>query len=67
MLIRLEDHALQVWSQNYMQSIQPYKDPRAALRLQSWMTQAGFVEVESRLIPMPLSGWSNGVWSDSKG
>ncbi|KAK3353564.1 S-adenosyl-L-methionine-dependent methyltransferase [Lasiosphaeria hispida] len=53
------NHALQVWSQNYMQSIQPYKDPRAALRLQSWMTQAGFVEVESRLIPMPLSGWSN--------
>ncbi|KAK4211705.1 S-adenosyl-L-methionine-dependent methyltransferase, partial [Rhypophila decipiens] len=53
------NHALQVWSQRYMQSIQPYKDPRAPLRLQNWMTQAGFVEVESRLVPLPLSGWSN--------
>ncbi|KAK4231279.1 S-adenosyl-L-methionine-dependent methyltransferase, partial [Podospora fimiseda] len=53
-----ENHALRVWSQSYMQSLQPYKDPRAPLRLQSLMTQAGFVEVESRLIPVPLSGWS---------
>ncbi|KAK4238403.1 S-adenosyl-L-methionine-dependent methyltransferase [Achaetomium macrosporum] len=51
------NHALQVWSQSYMQSIQPAKDPRAPLRLQSWMTQAGFVEVESRLLTLPLSGW----------
>jgi len=54
------DHALQVWSQNYMQSMQPYKDPRAPLRLQNWMTQAGFVEVESRFVRLPLCGWSNG-------
>ncbi|KAL2200433.1 S-adenosyl-L-methionine-dependent methyltransferase, partial [Corynascus similis CBS 632.67] len=52
------NHALQVWSQSYMQSIQPAKDPRAPLRLQNWMTQAGFVEVESRLLTLPLSGWS---------
>ncbi|KAK4465270.1 S-adenosyl-L-methionine-dependent methyltransferase [Cladorrhinum samala] len=52
-----ENHALQMWSQNYMQSLQPYKDPRAPLRLQSLMTQAGFVEVESRLLRLPLSGW----------
>ncbi|KAK4100864.1 S-adenosyl-L-methionine-dependent methyltransferase [Parathielavia hyrcaniae] len=51
------NHALQVWSQSYMQSIQPAKDPRAPLRLQNWMTQAGFVEVESRLLTLPLSGW----------
>jgi hypothetical protein len=55
------DHALQVWSQSYMQSIQPAKDPRAPLRLQNWMTQAGFVEVESRLLTLPLSGWSTGA------
>ncbi|KAK0671058.1 S-adenosyl-L-methionine-dependent methyltransferase [Cercophora samala] len=53
------NHALQVWSQSYLQSIQPYKDPRVALRLQTLMTQAGFVEVESRLLTLPLSGWSN--------
>ncbi|KXX77354.1 Demethylmenaquinone methyltransferase, partial [Madurella mycetomatis] len=55
------NHALQVWSQSYMQSLQPAKDPRAPLRLQSWMTQAGFVEVESRLLTLPLSGWSSGA------
>ncbi|KAK4181867.1 S-adenosyl-L-methionine-dependent methyltransferase [Triangularia setosa] len=53
------NHALQVWSQSYLQSIQHYKDPRVALRLQALMTQAGFVEVESRLLTLPLSGWSN--------
>ncbi|KAK4193909.1 S-adenosyl-L-methionine-dependent methyltransferase [Podospora australis] len=52
------NHALQVWSQSYLSSIQRYKDPRVALRLQTLMTQAGFVEVESRLITLPLSGWS---------
>ncbi|KAK4134417.1 S-adenosyl-L-methionine-dependent methyltransferase [Trichocladium antarcticum] len=52
------NHALQVWSQRYMQSMQPAKDPRAALRLQNWMTQAGFVEVESRLLSLPLSAWA---------
>lgn len=59
-LSALPDHALQVWSQTYMQSISAYKDPRAPLRLQNWMTQAGFVEVESRLLTLPLSGWSSG-------
>jgi len=44
-----------------MQSIQPYKDPRAPLRLREWMTQAGFVDVEMRLLPLPLTGWSNGT------
>ncbi|KAK4126302.1 S-adenosyl-L-methionine-dependent methyltransferase, partial [Parathielavia appendiculata] len=55
------NHALQVWSRSYMQSIQPAKDPRAPLRLQNWMTQAGFVEVESRLLTLPLSGWPAGA------
>ncbi|KAK0718240.1 S-adenosyl-L-methionine-dependent methyltransferase [Lasiosphaeria miniovina] len=61
------NHALQVWSQSYMQSMQPYKDPRAPLRLQNWMTQAGFVEVESRLLTLPLSGWSNDPQSNALG
>ncbi|KAL2165857.1 hypothetical protein VTG60DRAFT_3706 [Thermothelomyces hinnuleus] len=57
------NHALQVWSQSYMQSIQPLKDPRAPLRLQNWMAQAGFVEVESRVLTLPLSGWPTGMGS----
>ncbi|KAL2159869.1 hypothetical protein VTH06DRAFT_2002 [Thermothelomyces fergusii] len=51
------NHALQIWSQSYMHSIHPLKDPRAPLRLQNWMTQAGFVEVESRVLTLPLSAW----------
>lgn len=46
-----------------MQSIQPLKDPRAPLRLQNWMVQAGFVEVESRMLTLPLSGWPTGMGS----
>ncbi|KAK1779095.1 S-adenosyl-L-methionine-dependent methyltransferase [Copromyces sp. CBS 386.78] len=53
------NHALQVWSQSYIQSVQPYKDPRAALRLQQMLTEVGFVEVETRLVTLPLCGWSN--------
>jgi len=30
------------------------------MHLQRWMTEAGFEEVESRLLRLPLSGWSNG-------
>lgn len=52
------DHALRVWSRTYLQSLQPYKDPRAAMQLQNLMTQAGFVEVEVRQVSLPLSGWS---------
>ncbi|KAK1766742.1 S-adenosyl-L-methionine-dependent methyltransferase [Phialemonium atrogriseum] len=54
-----DNHALRTWSSRYLQSLQPYKDPRAALQLQNWMTDAGFVEVERRLIILPLSGWSS--------
>ncbi|KAL2267536.1 hypothetical protein VTJ83DRAFT_4813 [Remersonia thermophila] len=53
-----DNHALRVWSRSYMQSVQPAKDPRAPLQLQSWMTQAGFVDVECQMIILPLSGWS---------
>ncbi|KAK3491651.1 S-adenosyl-L-methionine-dependent methyltransferase [Neurospora crassa] len=53
------NHALQVWSQSYMQSVQPYKDPRAPLRLQQMLTEVGFVEVETRVVTLPLCGWSS--------
>ncbi|KFA65265.1 hypothetical protein S40285_01529 [Stachybotrys chlorohalonatus IBT 40285] len=36
----------------------PYKDPRAPLQLATWMRSAGFVEVESRLITLPMCAWS---------
>ncbi|KAB5576496.1 S-adenosyl-L-methionine-dependent methyltransferase, partial [Coniochaeta sp. 2T2.1] len=54
-----DNHALRVWSTTYLQSMLPYKNPRAAMQLENLMRQAGFVEVEGRLLTLPLSGWSN--------
>ncbi|ROT38632.1 S-adenosyl-L-methionine-dependent methyltransferase, partial [Sodiomyces alkalinus F11] len=53
-----DDHALRRWSRLYMESIQPYKDPRAPLRIASWMREAGFVVArEPRPVPLPTCGW----------
>ncbi|KAK2022843.1 UMTA methyltransferase [Colletotrichum zoysiae] len=52
-------HALRRWSRRYLDSVQPYKDPRAPLQLQSWMQSAGFDSVETQMIPLPTCGWSN--------
>lgn len=42
-----------------MRSLDGVKDPRAPLQLQSMLTAAGLVNVESQMIPLPLCGWSN--------
>jgi hypothetical protein len=54
------DHALRRWSQLYLNSMQPAKDPRAAMHLQNWMIEAGFEQVEARMLTLPLSGWPTG-------
>ncbi|KAL7920021.1 S-adenosyl-L-methionine-dependent methyltransferase [Trichoderma austrokoningii] len=53
------DHALSRWSRGYLDTMDPQKDPRAALRLKDWMNNAGFVDVESRLLTLPMSPWSS--------
>ncbi|KAI5463782.1 S-adenosyl-L-methionine-dependent methyltransferase [Mariannaea sp. PMI_226] len=53
------DHALSRWSRRYLQSAQPYKDPRAPLQLENWMRSAGFTEIETRLLTLPMCAWSN--------
>lgn len=53
-------HALQQWSNAYIGALNDIKDPRAPMQLQNFFTAAGFVEVESRMIPLPLCGWSTG-------
>ena len=55
-----ESHALRQWSNKYIQSLQGIKDPRAPLRLPALVTSAGFVDIEHRMVPMPLCGWSDG-------
>jgi hypothetical protein len=56
-----ESHPLRRWSDSYIRSLEGIKDPRAPLRLQALLTAAGFVEVEHRMIQMPLSGWPEGT------
>ncbi|PHH85918.1 hypothetical protein CDD83_10996 [Cordyceps sp. RAO-2017] len=51
------DDALSRWSSQYLNTLHPRKDPRAALQLPSWMRSAGFKEVESRLLTLPMCAW----------
>ncbi|KAL7816620.1 hypothetical protein V8C26DRAFT_400011 [Trichoderma gracile] len=39
----------------------PQKDPRAALRLKDWMRNAGFTDIESRLLTLPMCPWPTGM------
>ena len=57
-----DSHPLRQWSDNYIRSIEGIKDPRAPLRLHSLFTAAGLVEVELKMIPLPLCGWSSGMY-----
>lgn len=56
-----ESHPLRRWSNNYIRSLEGIKDPRAPLQLQNLFTAAGFVEIEYRMIQMPLCGWSDSM------
>ena len=56
-----EEHALRQWSNKYIRSLDGLKDPRAPLRLQALFTTAGLVNVEMRMIPLPLCAWANGM------
>jgi hypothetical protein len=37
--------------------MQPYKDPRAPMRLKGWMEAAGFVDVEQQQLMLPMCAW----------
>jgi len=54
------DHALSQWSARYRESMEGLKNLRAATRLPNLMREAGFVDVESRMIPLPTCAWSSG-------
>lgn len=56
-------HALRRWSDNYIRSLEGIKDPRAPLRLQGLFSAAGLVEIEHKMIRLPLWGWSSGTSS----
>ncbi|KAI9821314.1 MAG: hypothetical protein M1827_004050 [Pycnora praestabilis] len=53
-----EEHALREWSTKYLSALEEIKDLRAPLRLNTMMANAGFVDMESKMIPLPLCAWS---------
>ncbi|KAL7627643.1 hypothetical protein AAE478_001836 [Parahypoxylon ruwenzoriense] len=52
-------HALRQWSDKYLQAMSQHKNPEAPRRIAHWMRQAGFTDVEERMIPLPMCGWSD--------
>ncbi|MCJ1255466.1 hypothetical protein MMC24_003282 [Lignoscripta atroalba] len=54
-----DTNALRQWSNKYLRALDGIKDLRAPLQLQNIFTSAGLVNVESRMIPLPLCGWPN--------
>ncbi|KAK7956865.1 uncharacterized protein PG986_006087, partial [Apiospora aurea] len=55
------DHALSHWSRHYLSAMeQAGKDPRAGLKLEHWMREAGFTRMEMREVTLPMCGWSHG-------
>lgn len=57
-----EEHALRRWSAQYLRALEDRKDLRIGSKLRALMLDAGFVEVDTKMIPLPLSAWSTG-WS----
>ena len=53
------DHALRQWSTRYFDSLADIKDLRIPLRLLNVMREAGFVDVEQTMLPLPTCAWSN--------
>ncbi|CZT00663.1 related to methyltransferase [Rhynchosporium graminicola] len=53
-----DGHALSQWSARYRESMQGRVDLRAPLRLAEMMREAGFVDVEHRMIQLPMCAWA---------
>ncbi|KAL4987232.1 S-adenosyl-L-methionine-dependent methyltransferase [Aspergillus falconensis] len=56
-----ENHALRQWSSQLMRSMEEIKDLRVGTRLKTLLTAEGFREVDTKMIPLPLSAWPNSM------
>ena len=45
-----------------MQALEVVKNPRASMKLQEYLMDAGMINIESRMMPIPLCPWSNGSY-----
>lgn len=55
-----DQHALRRWSTQYMRALEDRKDLRIGSKLRNICEEAGLVEVDAKMIPLPLSAWSSG-------
>lgn len=53
-----DEHSLRRWSELYTSAHEVSRDLRAPMRFKTLFEQAGFVEVETRMVPVHLNGWS---------
>ena len=58
-----DGHALRQWSQKYRTALDDLKDLRVVSRLGTLLTAAGLVEVDTRMIQLPLSAWPTGEFT----
>ncbi|KAJ5444601.1 uncharacterized protein N7458_008473, partial [Penicillium daleae] len=54
-----DQHALRRWSTHYMRALEDRKDIRVGSRLRSFFEEVGLVEIDAKMIPLPLSAWSS--------
>ncbi|KAI0206333.1 S-adenosyl-L-methionine-dependent methyltransferase [Astrocystis sublimbata] len=54
-----DSSALRQWSQTYLFAMEQCKNPRAPRRLGGWLRNAGFTDVDERMIPLPMCAWSD--------
>ncbi|KAI0413587.1 S-adenosyl-L-methionine-dependent methyltransferase [Xylaria grammica] len=55
----VDSSALRQWSQTYLFAMEQCKNPRAPRRLGGWLRNAGFTDVDERMIPLPMCAWSD--------
>lgn len=59
-----DQNALRQWSAKYRAALDDLKDLSVGTRLGNLMAAAGLVEVDVRMIQLPLSAWSSGLFSE---
>lgn len=60
-----DQHALRQWSSKYIRSLEDLKDLRVGPRLGTLLREAGLVEVDTRMIQLPLSAWPSGKFPEA--
>lgn len=60
-----DQHALRRWSTQFMRALEDRKELRIGSRLKGLLESGGLVEVDARMIPLPLSAWPSGMSSST--